>query len=224
MSALTRGVIGVCTLGGVCGGGYGLHKLLSNDSIESKLKANEYILLTDSADHEQYWTEILKNYKLVAATDSPFKFKDFTGEDSVPAGQPDAKSKLKELCKKTTQKRTFEDDKEVEYNKAKKWCVVPKTASEMLKAEGLTILDTKIADGKTNPNSTEWTAKVKDYIKSDNTHKITQPAWEGGKGPEKSEEADIKKFMQQCEKLHNTKTYEQHYETIFKDAKRWCAI
>ncbi|OAL10459.1 hypothetical protein A6V39_00145 [Candidatus Mycoplasma haematobovis] len=221
MSALTRGVIGVCALSGVCGGGYGLHKLLSNDSIESKLKANEYVLLTNSIEHEKHWDEILASYKATIQADnnSKFKFDNFVISNTQPNAED--KTKLKEHCKKTLKKRTFEDNEEAEYNKAKRWCVIPSTVSEKLATDKFEVLDTTTGDGATNKHDNEWAKKIKAYIDSKNTNKIA--SWTNG-APTQDNKEDKEKLINKCKELVNTKTHQPNYEKAFEDAKNWCIM
>lgn len=212
--------VGVTAIGG---GAYGLTQLLSQEDIASKLKARKYEILTEDPKHEEHWTSILESYKKVAATNSPLKFEGFNGENKSPE-HPNAKDKLKELCKETISKAISEDDKEASYNKAKKWCVVPQTVSQRLTRDGLMSLNTSKAEASENLHKKQWEDKIADYIKSDNQHKITKPIWADDQQPKTSDPADIKKLIEQCKKLQETKTHQEDYETIFEDAKRWCAV
>lgn len=218
-----RMAIGVGSVGGVIGGGYGLNKLLSNETIKSKLEANKYVLLNkDNKEHEKHWTTILTSYKttIKAQPTSKFKFSDFDLQE-VPPNKGDI-AKLKKLCEEILKKRTFEDSKDEEnYKKASKWCTIPQKASERLDIDGFKTLDPTIDASKANTDDNEWTEKIKSYLNGGKEKKIAD--W-GEEKTLKNDKAGKEALMKKCKTLQDTETHNEKYETIFEEAKQWCAV
>lgn len=213
-----RAAIGIGSVGGVIGSGYYLNKLLSNENIQSKLEANKYTILTSDEKNKRDWDAILVAYKATITDPANNKFKLENFEPKNPPSNEEDRSKFQEACKKTLEKRTFEDTKEEEiYKKAKKWCTVPKKLIEILKEKGYRLLDSDDKD------SSQWDAKLDDYEKSDKKFDNLATLKEATKTLEKNE-ATRKKLKVECKKLEGKKHYEKDFEKELDKSILWCAV
>ncbi|AEW45525.1 hypothetical protein MHC_03325 [Mycoplasma haemocanis str. Illinois] len=194
-------VASVVGLGAAGAGGFGIYHLYSPKeknavkSIRDKLISEGFRLLDKS--EQSHWTKLKDEYNKVRTDVN----KAFTTTNT------DIKEDdLKALCE-TSLKKGKED---LDYQKAKKWCVVPVSVTQHLTNLGFTTLAT---DG--NNSKSAWEGLVNEYEDSRNaSHKIS--------GLDTLSETKWEKIRDKCKEIMSKQSYDDSFDANLESSKRWC--
>ncbi|OAL09987.1 hypothetical protein A6V39_03680 [Candidatus Mycoplasma haematobovis] len=215
MSTAIRALVGVGALGGVAGGGLLLNNFLSTENIQSKLEANGFKLLTDSADNNAVWQSILTSYR---ATTNTLKFEGFNGGTTAVSSDTESLNTLKQKCKDLTGKKVSEDKKNKLYDQAKKWCIVPVSVSKLLEKE-YTPLNTNKDDKEADKSI--WTTKISEHKNTGNQKKkITSLKLAEG---DRKEDEHLTQIKEQCKTIGETENHSDKFEEYQENYKDWCS-
>ncbi|AEG72773.1 hypothetical protein MHF_0501 [Mycoplasma haemofelis Ohio2] len=209
----TKAALGLGTVGVVGTGSYfAISGSSKQDNVPIKTKLSEQLIkdgfallnFESSSTHSQEWTTVLGKYK----TSNKDKF---SGVTLLENGQ-DHESKnigaLKEACKSLIEKTEFSES----YDKARRWCVVPKGVKDILLG-----LKKQVLKHGANEDVDLWKRKVAVYDHKDLP--LAGITWPVSGEPEK-----ISKLKEGCKALmeKDVKTYDEDFSADFKIAKRWC--
>ncbi|OAL09982.1 hypothetical protein A6V39_03655 [Candidatus Mycoplasma haematobovis] len=214
-SLAIKGTIGLISVGGASG--LVAHQLLSKqenkqkNSIGDKLEREKYILLSQDS---QTWSTILDKYKEVTASKTNFKFDDFDG--NKPSGSDkEAVDILKDHCQKTLSKKETDADSNAVFEKARKWCVVPISVTEILDKQGFKALDT-------GATKTGWEAKIKGYkTAAAGVQKIANLTLSTDANT--TIEKDYTDIKEKCRTISTVKNHDATFEETLKGFELWCA-
>ncbi|AEG73648.1 hypothetical protein MHF_1414 [Mycoplasma haemofelis Ohio2] len=192
---------------GAIGGGALLSKpylFPDKPTLRSVIEGDKWKLLT-SSDEEKIKT-VLEAYK----KQSTHPFTNFTGSET------NASSKLLGECKKLYEKPEDTPDRESSLKKLKRWCVIPKTASERL--SDLNVTPFSVADPTTENNEdSKWVEKSKKHTDG-SKDKFEGLTFSGNADHEKA-----KQLRTHCKTKLDTKSFEDSFDDILKKVEIWCS-
>ncbi|CBY92451.1 hypothetical protein HF1_04430 [Mycoplasma haemofelis str. Langford 1] len=195
-------VLGTLGAGGALGGGIALSsKLLSNtqrESIKDRLEKDKYqILNTKASDH---WTNIIESYK---KTENVWKLE---GKDISDV------ETLKSVC----ESKATSDYSEDLYKSFTKWCVVPRTAEDLLKGS-FTLLE---SDDTHATDKEKWKHNVEAYesAKSGEQYSLKDVSFKDKNG----EDDKTKALKTGCKTRKGKFTYDVDLDSSIKEIKEWC--
>ncbi|OAL09976.1 hypothetical protein A6V39_03625 [Candidatus Mycoplasma haematobovis] len=198
----------------VVGGYYGLKALdyqgpisRTVDNIRKILEDQKYTLLTSGNREIQ---TIIQKYQESIRTNNNLKLGDFTGNK---VGEKTSENILLEQCGLIL-KNDYTDSNNLE--KAKRWCVVPTTASALLTARQITVLSTD--DGGTNKK--EWTQKISEYNRDKGKPRISGLNLENPSP--NTEDQKIKEIKTKCKEIGGKYNHEDKFEENLNLLKLWC--
>ncbi|OAL09972.1 hypothetical protein A6V39_03605 [Candidatus Mycoplasma haematobovis] len=221
MNPVARILIGGSAISGIVGGSMFLNKYLSNEDIESKLKANKYELLGQEEANNSVWEGILASYKIVATKNSKYKFDDFLGTETDASNPPKALSTLKQKCKEVLKKKLSEDEDSESYEKAKRWCTTPISISKLSEKEGYVALKDDVLDTKTDKDA--WIQKIKDHKDPKNKDTIISDLVLSTEKDSSKIEENIKLIKNKCKTIGESKNHSDDWEGSLKKFKIWCS-
>ncbi|AEG73154.1 hypothetical protein MHF_0896 [Mycoplasma haemofelis Ohio2] len=160
------------------------------NTIKDKLGKEKYQLLKEG--DSSHWTESLQKYKEKHPSESSYD-----------------ERKMKGLCSNLLGK---EDSHTEDYNKARKYCVVPKTISERLQILGVTLLNTDNAD------AAKWKSLSDEYKKTgENDKKLSDLDKSKVEGDSNNDQLKNK-----CKEVAAKTHWEDNYDSLLENTKRWC--
>ncbi|CBY92975.1 hypothetical protein HF1_09670 [Mycoplasma haemofelis str. Langford 1] len=178
-------------------GTYGLYSHLSGsqkENVGTRLVSESFELLNDS--HKEQWKTSLEKYnEKKGANDSNID-----------------ETKLKAICKSLISK---DKTSEVDYKKAKLYCVVPQGVSERLSKLGFKVLNTS---DTTHQN--EWTKLATSYITNGKGDKqiesltLTTPSG--------SPDNNWSTLKENCKTILGKSHWEESFDSYFEKSKMWC--
>ncbi|OAL10501.1 hypothetical protein A6V39_00355 [Candidatus Mycoplasma haematobovis] len=175
---------------------------------KDKLNEDKYEVLGFESTNDQKWTNILSSYRTVTSKQESLKFNNLTGSES------DAKERLQRICSDALNSENVND-----YEKIKKWCVVPIDISSLLTKRSFVILKT---DNNVSSDNSSWEKKIKNYKKLDtDTLKIDGLSLTNNK--EQAETSDYTNIKNKCNEIKTKKSHEENFEDLLKKFKTWCA-
>ncbi|AEW45519.1 hypothetical protein MHC_03295 [Mycoplasma haemocanis str. Illinois] len=170
---------------------YGYFSSKTN-TIKDRLINEKYQLLKEG--DSSHWTESLKKYKEKHPSESSYD-----------------EPKIKKLCQDLVGRVNFSKE---DYNKAKKYCVVPQTISERLKALEFTLLDTNGSN-----STTKWKSLSDEYK---NTGENDKKLSDLNKSEVGNGDSNGDKLKSKCKDVSSKTHWEDNYDSLLENTKRWC--
>nr|WP_014272348.1 hypothetical protein [Mycoplasma haemocanis] len=191
------GAVGGLTVGGVLGSKY-LFK--SNKRIlRNRLEKEKYKILDFSKDSE--WTTVLEAYN---------KAKDTQGKRFIDGNGEVQLNDLKESCKSILDG----DGDDSLFNKARKWCVVPRNISERLYDLSLNPLKTN-DDTEEKGDKSKWETISRQY-ENDGNKGIKDLSLVGSD--------KWKALRDKCKSFFSQDPWSNDYDTNLEVSKDWCVV
>ncbi|AEW45143.1 hypothetical protein MHC_01385 [Mycoplasma haemocanis str. Illinois] len=199
MNVLKIGAISVTSVGGISVSVALAKHLSSGTSIKSvsdKLKEEHFTPITEESD----WNKMLTKYNQQKnEVDGRFTSKN-----------EDVKiEELKSSCKEILSEDSVNSKN---YAKARRWCTIPKTLSNLLTSHKLTLLNTN--DGNESSKG-DWEKLQKAYETSSDNRitgldlgSVANDKW--------------KKLKAKCKEISEKDSTEVNFETLFSNLKKWC--
>ncbi|CBY93307.1 hypothetical protein HF1_12990 [Mycoplasma haemofelis str. Langford 1] len=213
---------GVATSGTAVGGGFLAHSLISKEegkkTLSKKLSEDGFTPLdTDVSKTDGSWQTIFDKYKLLTNQKAHLKIQGLTLGSSE--NQQEGIIKLKTECSKLLKIEEDSSDLKKNYQLASKWCVKPISVETLLKARGITYLDT-------SSNTEEWTKIAKRYESDKNAQKdtIMSDVTNWTTVPDNNYSANIKLIQDACNSRKTKNSYEEDFEKSLKETQSWCVV
>ncbi|AEG72744.1 hypothetical protein MHF_0472 [Mycoplasma haemofelis Ohio2] len=204
-----------CGLGAACAVGTGSYFALTRSSGDEtpKIKLSEqlvkdgFTLLNFEDGNQAEWTTILEKYK--AGSKEKFEGLNLLGDGEADHANKNIAS-LKGFCKALVGATDFSKS----YNKARRWCVVPKKVSEIFTTLKKTVLKNEDSQSE---NNDQWKIKIGSY--DGKALPISGVNWS-----QTGETEQIKALKKGCKDLFakDVKTYDDAFEEDYRTAERWC--
>ncbi|CBY93014.1 hypothetical protein HF1_10060 [Mycoplasma haemofelis str. Langford 1] len=187
-------VLGLGATSATVGGGVWVVKSMEGSpkvTIKDRLKRDGYSPL--DVGKSDGWSEVLNAYN--QKKDSPDLRFDH-GNEQI------SEQRLKDTCAEVFK----EDEKDSKYEKAKKWCVIPNSVSQVLVSKSLKVLDTSKTGEE---DKTKWEPLKTQYKDNDIPNfSLTSQDW--------------KVLRTKCKDLVGKKPWDDDYKTSITHAERWC--
>ncbi|AEW45252.1 hypothetical protein MHC_01930 [Mycoplasma haemocanis str. Illinois] len=198
MNVLKIGLASTASLGGVVGGGFLIKNAISSkekQTLSTRLTSEGFELLNDS--HSSQWSTSLSKYNSKKAS----------GVEGI------SEDKLKSICKEllSKDKRSEED-----YNKAKRYCVVPQNISTRLSKLGFTALNTT-----ESTHQQQWTTLATAYVtKGTGNNQIESLSLQA----ENSNKDNWSKLRDKCKVVVEKDHWTEDFDAYLEKAKMWCTL
>ncbi|AEG72860.1 hypothetical protein MHF_0588 [Mycoplasma haemofelis Ohio2] len=192
------GAIGGLTVGGVLGSKYLFES--NHKTLKDRLEKEKYKILDFSKDSE--WTAVLDAYN---------KAKDSTSKRFISNSSEVQLKDLKDSCKSALSGKEEDDSL---FDKARKWCVVPRNISERLSDLSLSPLKTT-DDTEDKGDKSKWEAIGKQY-ESKGNNKIA------GLSLTTSNADNWKSIRDKCKVFFSQDPWSNDYDTNLEVSKDWC--
>ncbi|OAL10000.1 hypothetical protein A6V39_03745 [Candidatus Mycoplasma haematobovis] len=181
-------------------------------SVAKRLEAEKYVLLTKETKNDNHWAKILDSYKNIS---QDLKFEGFDGNDSSD-GTIKGVDKLKDKCAETL----ISEDENL-LKKAKKWCVTPISASELLNSKGFKILKTN--NSNKDEEKSDWEQRINAFKEAKTANSELSKLITIEEGTDKLD-SNIVAIKTKCKEFGAKLNYEDKFEENLENVEKWCAI